>query len=164
MVRNSWGSGWGAGGYGLFQRGVNLCGIEVYPAAYSVSNLGGKFPIAIKCELLIIEWISAFNWQDDNNGQVTWAMDCDFSAPDIGNETTSTGDTCGLACINNSQCKYFTWDGQKCSFKSTVNPSVKDSPGSICGWVNSRVWLQVNLVLYFSFIYWPSVHLSLILV
>ncbi len=33
IVRNSWGSGWGSSGYVLMQRGVNKCGIELYPAA-----------------------------------------------------------------------------------------------------------------------------------
>jgi hypothetical protein len=30
VVRNSWGSGWGAAGYVLVRRGVDLCMIEDY--------------------------------------------------------------------------------------------------------------------------------------
>ncbi|KAI9552850.1 hypothetical protein GHT06_020733 [Daphnia sinensis] len=33
IVRNSWGSNWGSSGYVLMQRGVNMCNIELYPAA-----------------------------------------------------------------------------------------------------------------------------------
>lgn len=33
IVRNSWGTGWGASGYILMKRGVNMCNIEYYPAA-----------------------------------------------------------------------------------------------------------------------------------
>ena len=32
VVRNSWGSTWGSGGYILMQRGVNKCSIEKHPA------------------------------------------------------------------------------------------------------------------------------------
>lgn len=32
IVRNSWGSTWGSGGYILMRRGVNKCNIERYPA------------------------------------------------------------------------------------------------------------------------------------
>jgi len=35
IVRNSWGSGWGKGGYALFARGVNMCNIESYAASVS---------------------------------------------------------------------------------------------------------------------------------
>jgi C1A family cysteine protease len=35
VIRNSWGSGWGIGGYVLIKRGVNMCLIEGY--AYSVT-------------------------------------------------------------------------------------------------------------------------------
>jgi len=31
IIRNSWGTGWGSGGYVLFRRGTNLCQIEKYP-------------------------------------------------------------------------------------------------------------------------------------
>ena len=33
VVRNSWGAGWGIGGYALVKRGVNMCRIESYAAA-----------------------------------------------------------------------------------------------------------------------------------
>lgn len=36
IVRNSWGTTWGASGYILLKRGVNMCNIELYPA-YVVS-------------------------------------------------------------------------------------------------------------------------------
>jgi C1A family cysteine protease len=32
IVRNSWGTNWGLSGYFFIQRGVNKCGIEIYPA------------------------------------------------------------------------------------------------------------------------------------
>jgi len=35
VVRNSWGTGWGQGGYVLFARGHNMCNIETYAAAVS---------------------------------------------------------------------------------------------------------------------------------
>lgn len=36
VIRNSWGTGWGAAGYILFQRGVNLCGVEDWAAATTI--------------------------------------------------------------------------------------------------------------------------------
>ena len=30
IVRNSWGTGWGAKGYILMKRGINLCNIEAW--------------------------------------------------------------------------------------------------------------------------------------
>lgn len=35
VVRNSWGSGWGQGGYVLMKRGVNMCNVESYGATVS---------------------------------------------------------------------------------------------------------------------------------
>ena len=32
IVRNSWGTSWGMGGYALFKRGVNMCNINYVPA------------------------------------------------------------------------------------------------------------------------------------
>jgi len=36
IIRNSWSSGWGAAGYILFKRGVNLCGVEDYPVGMTI--------------------------------------------------------------------------------------------------------------------------------
>ena len=36
IVRNSWGSDWGVSGYINIKRGVNKCGIELYPAYVKV--------------------------------------------------------------------------------------------------------------------------------
>merc|ERR1712191_40811 len=33
IIRNSWGAGWGASGYALIERGVNMCRIETYAAS-----------------------------------------------------------------------------------------------------------------------------------
>jgi len=35
IIRNSWGTSWGMAGYVLFQRGVNMCGIEEGPVTSS---------------------------------------------------------------------------------------------------------------------------------
>jgi len=37
IIRNSWSSGWGANGYILFKRGVNLCEVEKYPVATTIA-------------------------------------------------------------------------------------------------------------------------------
>jgi len=37
IIRNSWSSGWGASGYILFQRGVNLCGVEDWAATTTMT-------------------------------------------------------------------------------------------------------------------------------
>ena len=36
IIRNSWGSNWGVSGYINIKRGVNKCGIELYPAYVKV--------------------------------------------------------------------------------------------------------------------------------
>jgi len=37
IIRNSWGAGWGASGYALIERGVDMCRIESF-AAYVVAK------------------------------------------------------------------------------------------------------------------------------
>ena len=37
IVRNQWGAGWGAGGYILMRRGVNMCNINSYGAYPTVA-------------------------------------------------------------------------------------------------------------------------------
>ena len=81
----------------------------------------------------------AYNWQEGNDGQVTWASGCDFQSNDIANQPSS--DTqCGSLCIANSQCNYFSWGNDVCYMKYSSNNLVAtDWEAGMCGYVNSRI-------------------------
>jgi len=74
------------------------------------------------------------------SGQVTWALNCDWTGGDIGSQLT-TGDQCGGACQARSGCDHFTWtsfNGGTCWFKHfTNNPSAVETSSGVCGYLPS---------------------------
>jgi len=47
IIRNSWGAGWGQGGYGYFQRGANLCNIGTYCPTAAWARLASEEPFPL---------------------------------------------------------------------------------------------------------------------
>ena len=81
---------------------------------------------------------AAFNFQNGNNGQLMWALDCDYYGGDIGNQAVS-GDQCGGLCIANSNCDHFTWANGVCYMKRVGNnPSPVYLGGAVCGYIVNR--------------------------
>ena len=90
----------------------------------------------------ICGWVnnrSVYKFQSGNNGQVMWALGCDFYGNDIGNQA-GPGSDCGGVCLANAQCTHFSWSNNVCYLKHATNPSAANSNinGAVCGWVTSR--------------------------
>ena len=108
--------------------------------------------VSLELLLLLIFYsctvILAQNWQNGNNGQVKWAMDCDFYGSDIGQQSGG-GELCGGFCLCNSQCTHFTWFNNVCYMKRITNSSViapTTLQTAVCGYV-----VKVLLLLCFAY-------------
>lgn len=56
--------------------------------------------------------VQAIDWQSGDNGQVQWALECDFNGNDIGN-TKGRSEQCGSACLARGDCASFAWTGHE---------------------------------------------------
>jgi len=89
--------------------------------------------------LMTLSLSQAYDWQEGNDGQVTWASRCDFQGNDIADQPSSDSQ-CGSLCIANPQCNYFSWGNDVCYMKYSSNNLVAtDWEGGMCGYVNSRI-------------------------
>ena len=92
----------------------------------------------------MVDFTEAFDWQPGSNGQVMWAMNCDFSGNDF-DHVTSIGDVCGDLCVANEQCTHFTWANGICNLKAFINDAIAtDLNGAVCGWVDHRGAVQLK--------------------
>ena len=85
--------------------------------------------------------LSAIPWDEGDGGKVSWSVNCEFwSSTDIVDKILNA-ETCGLECYNNAQCTHFTHKNGHCylrKIESSEGSPVK-SPGSMCGFIRSRV-------------------------
>ena len=82
-----------------------------------------------------------FNWQDENNGQLTLAHGCDFSGRDVG-QRKSLRKECGGICLSNPECTHFSWGrDSNCFMKSAAVSDISPSSvtDGICGKINARI-------------------------
>lgn len=85
-------------------------------------------------------WVNnryAYNFQSGSNGQVMWAIGCEFKGNDIGNQAI-LAKYCGDACATNGQCTHFSWTNGVCYMKKAVNPSATNCNSCVCGYVTSQ--------------------------
>ena len=93
--------------------------------------------LVVVISLLGVDLSTAYNWASGSNGQVMYALGCDFYGNDISSQPSS-GEDCGGICAANNNCDHFTWYNGVCYLKRAVNPPTKDLGGGVCGWVTSR--------------------------
>lgn len=85
-----------------------------------------------------------FHWHDGFNDEISWANHCDFAGHDIKQQKTLNAEECSGLCLSNSRCTHFTWGiGSVCFMKSAVNPHPLTFNGAVCGWVRSRINVEL---------------------
>ncbi|KAJ3141922.1 hypothetical protein HK100_005318 [Physocladia obscura] len=98
----------------------------------------------------LIASVSAWDWQDGNNGALTWASGCEYTGGVIGTSTT-IGANCGTECQTTSGCEYFTWvedanldSSGTCTLADTTasgptynSAAATANEANICGYLNA---------------------------
>ena len=100
----------------------------------------------------IVSCCSACPWKDGDNGQVNWALGCDFYGSDYASVANTPGSQCGRRCISDGRCTHFTWadvEGGTCYLKenrrnrkeieSAFSNRDRTGPTVVCGYVNARI-------------------------
>ena len=87
--------------------------------------------------------LGAFDWEDD--GEVTWANNCEFMDGVHINEEESSKDDCPQLCVGNAECTHFHWGFKnQCTLISAVDtqlPAYTERRwNGTCGKINARVW------------------------
>jgi len=95
-----------------------------------------------------------FDWQDGNNGALTWANQCDWNGSDMSN-VQSSGEDCGSICISTGGCTHFTWTSYNsgtCWLKKgsvSLDQAIYNSdPASVCGMLKSTPPPPVDPTVY----------------
>ncbi|KAI9365502.1 glycoside hydrolase superfamily [Zopfochytrium polystomum] len=100
-----------------------------------VSNAGAV------CGEVISSGNARFAWAAGNEGRVSYASGCDWTAGDIAN-APSTGEQCGGLCLNQEGCVKFTWspyNGGTCFMKgASAGATAVTASGTTCGIVASN--------------------------
>ncbi|KAJ3136191.1 hypothetical protein HK100_001920 [Physocladia obscura] len=84
--------------------------------------------LAFSVLVALIASVTAWDWQDGNNGALTWASGCEYTGGVLSIIAT-TGADCGTECQTTSGCQYFTWV-QDANLDSSGTCTLADSTAS----------------------------------
>ena len=118
--------------------------VQTFESLFSCKMLDRRVASFLLLANLCSTALSAIPWNEGDGRKVSWSLDCEFwSSTDI-ESLAIAPEVCGLECYNNAQCTHFTHKNGHCFLRKIEISSVSDgipakSPGSMCGFVRSRV-------------------------